>query len=66
YAATSAIVIALDCAFIRAFDLPVFWPILLITMKRQIKHTIKYRYTPFDIGKNRYAGGGETPVKSSI
>ncbi|KAJ1564295.1 retention in endoplasmic reticulum protein 1 [Nowakowskiella sp. JEL0078] len=73
YATTFAILIALVCAFIRSFDLPVFWPILLlyfiilfsITMKRQIKHMIKYRYIPFDIGKKRYAGVGQTPVKRS-
>ena len=41
------------------FDVPVFWPILLmyflvlffVTMKRQIKHMIKYRYIPFSFGK---------------
>jgi hypothetical protein len=41
------------------FDVPVFWPILLlywlllfaVTMKRQIKHMIKYRYLPFSTGK---------------
>jgi Rer1 family len=40
-------------------DVPVFWPILLVywlflfgvTMHRQIKHMIKYRYLPFDLGK---------------
>ena len=39
--------------------MPVFWPILLmywlvllfVTMKRQIKHMIKYRYIPFSLGK---------------
>lgn len=44
------------------FDIPVFWPILLIyfiilfllTMRRQIQHMIKYKYIPLDIGKKRY------------
>ncbi|KAJ3123241.1 retention in endoplasmic reticulum protein 1 [Nowakowskiella sp. JEL0407] len=66
YATTSAFLIALVCAFIKALDLPVFWPILLIyfiilftiTMKRQIRHMIKYRYIPFDIGKKRYSASG--------
>ena len=39
--------------------MPVFWPILLlywlvllfVTMRRQIKHMIKYRYVPFSWGK---------------
>jgi hypothetical protein len=43
---------------------PVFWPILLLywivlfvlTMKRQIRHMIKYRYVPFSLGKQRYTG----------
>jgi hypothetical protein len=41
------------------FDVPVFWPILLLywivlfalTMKRQIRHMIKYKYVPFSFGK---------------
>jgi hypothetical protein len=41
------------------FDVPVFWPILLlywlllftVTMKRQIKHMIKYKYLPLTTGK---------------
>lgn len=50
--------------FFPVFNIPVFWPILLIyfvvlfflTMKRQIKHMIKHKYIPFDIGKKKYAG----------
>lgn len=45
--------------FFSVFDVPVFWPILLlywcvlffVTMKRQIRHMIKYRYIPFSFGK---------------
>ena len=45
--------------FFPIFDVPVFWPILLlyffvllfVTMKRQIKHMIKHRYIPFTFGK---------------
>ena len=45
--------------FFPIFDVPVFWPILLlyffvlffITMKRQVKHMIKHKYIPFDLGK---------------
>ena len=61
----------------RSFNIPVFWPILLmyfialfvLTMKRQIKHMIKYRYIPFSFGKTKYKGKGEgeggPPVKSA-
>ncbi|KLO17680.1 retrieval of early ER protein Rer1 [Schizopora paradoxa] len=60
---TRAIVIALVCSFFEAFDIPVYWPILLmyfiilfcLTMRRQIQHMIKYKYIPFDFGrKARY------------
>ncbi|EGC39612.1 hypothetical protein DICPUDRAFT_26615 [Dictyostelium purpureum] len=57
-----ALSIALFCTFIPFLDLPVFWPILLIyfiiiftvTMKKQIKHMIKYKYIPFDLNKKKY------------
>jgi hypothetical protein len=51
--------IGLGMTLFPMFDVPVFWPILLmywlllftVTMKRQIKHMIKYRYLPFSTGK---------------
>ncbi|CAB4252777.1 similar to Saccharomyces cerevisiae YCL001W RER1 Protein involved in retention of membrane proteins, including Sec12p, in the ER [Maudiozyma barnettii] len=44
------------------FDIPVYWPILLmyfillflLTMKRQIQHMVEYKYIPLDIGKKKY------------
>jgi len=64
YSATKATVIAFCCTFIKALDIPVFWPILVmyfitlfcITMKRQIKHMIRYRYIPFTFGKPKFQG----------
>ncbi|KFB45090.1 AGAP011996-PA-like protein [Anopheles sinensis] len=55
YAISKSTVIGIICTFFEMFNVPVFWPILLlyfavlfcITMKRQIKHMIKYRYLPF-------------------
>ncbi|VDC05650.1 unnamed protein product [Peniophora sp. CBMAI 1063] len=56
------------CTFLtvsQVFDVPVYWPILVLyfcvlfvlTMRRQIQHMIKYRYVPFDWGrKTRYGG----------
>ncbi|KAG0172263.1 hypothetical protein DFQ30_010780 [Apophysomyces sp. BC1015] len=63
YSATKATTIALVCSFFSIFDVPVFWPILLIyfcilfaiTMRRQIRHMIKYKYIPFDLGKQKYS-----------
>eukprot|EP00246_Nothoceros_aenigmaticus_P014017 TRINITY_DN514_c0_g1_i2.p1 TRINITY_DN514_c0_g1~~TRINITY_DN514_c0_g1_i2.p1 ORF type:complete len:196 (-),score=18.25 TRINITY_DN514_c0_g1_i2:428-1015(-) len=64
YALTKAFCVAFFLTFFSIFDVPVFWPILLLywivlfvlTMKRQIRHMIKYRYIPFSLGKQRYGG----------
>ncbi|KAM5542978.1 hypothetical protein V8D89_003362 [Ganoderma adspersum] len=63
--ATRATVASIFASFFEMFDVPVYWPILvvyffvlfLLTMRRQIQHMIKYKYVPFDIGrKTRYGG----------
>lgn len=54
-----ASLVSLGCTFFSLFDIPVFWPILLLyfimlfalTMRRQIQHMIRYKYVPFDLGK---------------
>ncbi|KAL5065985.1 hypothetical protein RYX36_027722 [Vicia faba] len=64
YSITKAFCIAFVMTFFSAFDVPVFWPILLfywvvlftLTMRRQIAHMIKYKYVPFSFGKQRYDG----------
>ena len=56
------LIIAIPCTFSEAFNLPVFWPLLLfyfiliffLVMKRQIMHMIKYKYLPWDTGKKTY------------
>ncbi|GBL82047.1 Protein RER1 [Araneus ventricosus] len=68
YSATRSIFIAMFCTFFKFFNIPVFWPILLlyfimlfcVTMKRQIKHMIKYRYLPWTTGKAKYRGKEDT------
>ena len=63
YSATTALLFSLCCTLFSAFDIPVFWPILLmyfvtlfaLTMRRQIQHMVKYKYLPFDLGKKAYA-----------
>jgi len=68
YSATKAIFIAMCCTFFEFFNIPVFWPILVmyfivlfvLTMKRQIRHMIKYRYIPFTFGKPRPKGREDT------
>lgn len=64
YSSLKAVVVAMICTCFDALNVPVFWPILVmyfiilftITMKRQIKHMIKYRYLPFTHGKTKYKG----------
>jgi hypothetical protein len=64
YAITKAFCVAFVMTFFSMFDVPVFWPILLcywmvlfvLTMRRQIMHMIKYKYVPFNIGKQKYGG----------
>ena len=59
YSSFKAVLIGFVVTFFPIADVPVFWPILLmywfvlffVTMKRQIKHMIKYRYIPFSMGK---------------
>ncbi|CAI9763733.1 unnamed protein product [Fraxinus pennsylvanica] len=64
YAITKAFCVAFLMTLFSVLDVPVYWPTLLffwvflfiLTMKRQITHMIKYRYIPFNIGKQSYAG----------
>eukprot|EP00580_Thalassiosira_gravida_P006953 CAMPEP_0201631356 /NCGR_PEP_ID=MMETSP0493-20130528/5367_1 /ASSEMBLY_ACC=CAM_ASM_000838 /TAXON_ID=420259 /ORGANISM="Thalassiosira gravida, Strain GMp14c1" /LENGTH=260 /DNA_ID=CAMNT_0048102681 /DNA_START=278 /DNA_END=1060 /DNA_ORIENTATION=+ len=53
--------------FFSVFDVPVFWPILLMyfgvlffmTMKRQIAHMWKHKYVPISFGKSKYKDAGK-------
>ncbi|XP_055804229.1 protein RER1A-like isoform X2 [Solanum dulcamara] len=64
YSITKAFCIAFVLTFFSVLDVPVFWPILLfywvvlftLTMRRQIRHMLKYKYLPFSFGKQRYDG----------
>nr|XP_016509110.1 PREDICTED: protein RER1A-like [Nicotiana tabacum] len=64
YAITKAFCVAFVMTFFSLFDVPVFWPILLcywvvlfvLTMRRQITHMIRYKYIPFNLGKQKYSG----------
>ena len=67
YSASKAVCIATVMTFFSVFDIPVFWPILLLyffvlfflTMKRQIKHMWKHNYVPWSHGKKTYKGKKE-------
>jgi hypothetical protein len=64
WSTVKAIWLAFFLTFLPFFDIPVFWPILVIyffalcfmTMRRQISHMMKYKYIPFDFGKATYKG----------
>eukprot|EP00943_MAST-04B_sp_MAST-4B-sp1_P007131 g7131.t1 len=64
WSSMKAIIICTMMTFFKVFDVPVFWPILLIyfcalfflTMKRQIKHMVKHKYVPWSWGKQKYSG----------
>lgn len=65
HSATVATTVSIFLSFFSIFNLPVFWPILLVyfvalfsfSMKKQIQHMIKYHYVPLDIGKAKYKSG---------
>ncbi|VDD94176.1 unnamed protein product [Enterobius vermicularis] len=69
-----ATLIAITCTFFDIFDVPVFWPILVmyfiilfgLTMKRQIMHMIRYRYIPFTVGKPKMRGRDDTGVVNLV
>ncbi|KAL1223369.1 Protein RER1B [Cardamine amara subsp. amara] len=73
YSMTKAFCIAFVMTFFSFFDIPVFWPILLcywivlfvLTMRRQIAHMMKYKYIPFNLGKQKYGGKKASGSSSS-
>lgn len=65
---TRSTLISFFMTFSIVFDVPVYWPILVmyfcvlfvLTMRRQLQHMIKYRYVPFDWGrKTRYGASNK-------
>eukprot|EP01071_Lankesteria_metandrocarpae_P003107 Lankesteria_metandrocarpae@DN2764_c0_g1_i1.p1 len=60
--AMRATMFSLFLTLFSMFDLPVFWPILLIyfillftmTVKNQVAHMVKHKYVPFSWGKQKY------------
>ena len=75
YTTFKAVVISLILTCFSIFDVPVFWPVLVIyfiilfflTMRQRILHMIRYKYLPFNYGKVRYPGKnlGQQGVKIS-
>lgn len=71
--AMKATSISLFMTFWNVFDVPVFWPILVLyffalfflTMKRQIMHMRKHGYLPWSTGKKTWNGKKEKLNKPS-
>ena len=67
----TAVVVAFLMTFFGIFDIPVFWPILLIyffalfglTMRQRIAHMIKHKYVPWSSGKTSYGKGARKSAK---
>lgn len=65
-ACARGVITAFFMTFLSVFDVPVFWPILLLyffvlffmTMKRQIIHMYKHKYVPISFGKAKYKDAG--------
>ena len=64
FGTTIALVISNILIFSEIFNLPVYWPFLLVyfiflvfvTIKRQKRHMEKYGYSFIDFGKNKKSG----------
>lgn len=67
HACCKATLICTVMTMFPVFDVPVFWPILVIyffmlffmTMKRQILHMWKHKYVPLNFGKAKYKHAGK-------
>jgi hypothetical protein len=72
YECSVAISLAFFFTFFSVFNVPVFWPILLIyfimlfclTMKKQFAHMRQHNYVPFSFGKKKY--GPSTTIVEDI
>eukprot|EP01062_Namystynia_karyoxenos_P007406 TRINITY_DN12609_c0_g1_i1.p1 TRINITY_DN12609_c0_g1~~TRINITY_DN12609_c0_g1_i1.p1 ORF type:complete len:621 (+),score=116.98 TRINITY_DN12609_c0_g1_i1:69-1931(+) len=72
--ACKAFCVAYVCTFVPIFDIPVFWPILVmyfvvlfaITIKKQVGHMWKHKYVPWSTGRKvAYAGGRGVPAPAA-
>ena len=64
--------VSLLCTFSEVFNFPVFWPLLFlyffllvcVTMKKQLRHMVKYGYNPWDFGSKTKTLNGRMPNKN--
>lgn len=67
YSATRFTAICFVVTFFSVFDIPVFWPILVLyfvvlfgmSFWEQVRKMIKYHYVPISLGKKTYTGKKE-------
>lgn len=78
YESSKGIIFSYFLTFFEIFNIPAYWPILLVyfitlftvTMKDRISHMIKYKYVPWSVSKKKYNDGAikqtaPTSVKTS-
>uniref|UniRef100_A0A6T8LKR8 Protein RER1 n=1 Tax=Hemiselmis andersenii TaxID=464988 RepID=A0A6T8LKR8_HEMAN len=64
HSVTRGLFFAFAATFFSVFNIPVFWPILVLyffallimTLRRQIEHMMKHKYVPFSFGKPQFKG----------
>jgi len=64
HSVTRGLFTAWFATFFSVFNIPVFWPILVLyflallimTLRRQIEHMIKHKYVPVSLGKPTFKG----------
>jgi len=74
FSATRAVFVGYVLTLFDIFNVPVYWPILVVyflalfvaTMRRQIADMVKRRYVPCSWGKKSYSGGGGSGSRGPI
>ena len=74
FSATRAVLVGYVLTLFDIFNVPVYWPILVVyflalfvaTMRRQIADMVKRRYVPCSWGKKSYSGGGGNGSRGPI
>eukprot|EP01065_Artemidia_motanka_P050283 TRINITY_DN8569_c0_g2_i1.p1 TRINITY_DN8569_c0_g2~~TRINITY_DN8569_c0_g2_i1.p1 ORF type:complete len:602 (+),score=157.76 TRINITY_DN8569_c0_g2_i1:134-1939(+) len=73
YNACKSICVCYVLTFFRVFDIPVFWPVLVVyfvfifafNIQKQVRHMWKHQYVPWSTGeKKKFAGGEDAAARA--
>jgi len=72
YSLTKAVLLAILATFNPVFNVPVYWPVLVVyffllffvTMRRQFMDMKRFKYVPWDIGKKKRYKSSVSVTKS--